>query len=207
MFEACFEGIGPAAMAKFMRKKPQFFHTVMREYTDVNLEILKRSAEVGSEIMFYYDDLGQKGRTILSQKNFREFILPYYKELYQKARKLGMFFIQHSCGLVDPFLPDMADAGLHCIQALEPAAGTDLAHLKETLGDKISFMGGMDSTNVLNFGTPKDVEEDVKKCIKAAAEGGGYFAGPSHNIMDVPWENLITLRDSLLKYRDYPMKF
>ena len=68
-------------------------------------------------------------------------------------------------------------------------------------------MGGIDSSNTLNFGTPEDVEEDVKKCIKAAAPGGGYFAGPSHNILNAPWENMLALRAALEKYRKYPLNF
>ena len=206
MHESLIEGMTMGRVAYFMRKNPQFIHQVMSEYTKTNIEIVKRLAEAGVDIVFYLDDLGQKERSILSLKSFREFILPYYKQIYQACKKRGMFVAQHSCGYVDEFLPYMVDAGLNGIQALEPAAGVDLAHLKETLGDRLCFMGGMDSTRVLNFGTEKDIEEDVKKCIKAAASGGGYFAGPSHNILNVPWENLLIFRAAIEKYRKYPLK-
>jgi hypothetical protein len=207
MHEALFEGMTIARVAYYMRKNPQFIHEVMSEYTKVNVEIAKRLIEAGVDIIQYSDDLGMKGRSIFSLKQFREFILPYYKKLYQECKKGGAFIIQHSCGYIDKLLPDMVDAGLNGIQALEPAAGVDLVHLKETLGDRITLLGGMDSSRVLNFGTPKDVEEDVKKCLKAAGKGGGYFAGPSHNILNVPWENVVALRDAMLKYRNYPLKF
>jgi uroporphyrinogen decarboxylase len=118
-----------------------------------------------------------------------------------------MFVLQHSCGHIDEILPHLVDAGLNGIQALEPAAGVNLAQLKETLGDKVAFLGGMDSSNILNFGTPKDVEEDVKRCLREAGKGGGYFVGPSHNILNAPWENCIALRDAMLKYRNYPLNF
>ena len=85
-------------------------------------------------------------------------------------------------------------------------AEDELANLKETLGDKLIFIGGMDSSVALNFGTVQDVVDDVKKCIKAAGEGGGYIAGPSHNILNSPWENVIAMRDAILKYRRYPLK-
>jgi uroporphyrinogen decarboxylase len=116
-----------------------------------------------------------------------------------------MFIVQHSCGYIDKLLPDMVEAGLDGIQSLEPAAGVDLAHLKETLGDQVSLWGGMDSTRILSFGTPKEVEEEVKRCIKTAAYGGGYFAGPSHNILNVPWENILAFRAAIEKYRSYPL--
>jgi hypothetical protein len=205
LFEHLFEGMTIGRMAYYMRKNPQYIHDVLSEYTKVNLEMIKRLAEAGVDIFFYYDDLGYKGKSIISLENFRKFLLPYYKQIYQECRKHGMFVVQHSCGYVDKLLPDMVDAGLNCIQALEPAAGVDLAHLKETLGDRLCFMGGIDSSGILNFGTPGDIEEEVKRCIKAAGTGGGYIAGPSHSILNVLWENVIALRDAMLKYRKYPL--
>jgi hypothetical protein len=206
MHESLFEGMTIARVVYYMRKDPQFIHEVMSEYTKVNVEIAKRLCEAGIDIIRYADDLGMKGRSIFSLKQFREFILPYYKKIYQECKKGGAFVVQHSCGYIDKLLPDMVDAGLNGIQALEPAAGVDLAHLKETLGDKVALLGGMDSSRILSFGTPKDVVEDVKNCLKAAGKGGGYFAGPSHNILNVPWENVVALRDAMLKYRKYPLK-
>jgi uroporphyrinogen decarboxylase len=101
----------------------------------------------------------------------------------------------------------MVDAGLNGIQGLEPAAGVDLANLKETLGDRVAFLGGIDGSNILNFGTPKDVYEEVKRCIKAGGRGGGYFAGPSHDVLNAPWENILALRAAIEKFRKYPLNF
>ncbi len=205
LHETLFEGMTIPRVAYYMRKNPQFIHEVMTEFNKVNLELIKRLSEAGVDIIFYFDDLGYKGRSIFSIDNFREFILPYYKQIYEACKKNGMFVLQHSCGYIDKLLPYMVDAGLNGIEALEPAAGVDLAHLKKTLGDRLAFMGGVDASNLLNFGTPKDVEEEVKRCIKAAAQGGGYFAGPSHNILNAPWENILALRATIEKYRKYPL--
>jgi len=205
LHESLFEGMTLPRVAYYMRKNPKFIHEVMTESNKVNLEIIKRFAEAGVDIVFYMDDLGMKQRSIFSLKQFKEFILPYYKQIFQACKKNGMFVLQHSCGYIDKLLPHMVEAGLNGIQALEPAAGVNLAYLKETLGDKVTFIGGIDGTNILNFGTPKDVEEEVKRCIKAAAQGGGYFAGPSHNVLNAPWDNILALRAAIEKYRKYPL--
>ena len=205
LHEALFEGMTVTRVAYYMRKNPRFIHEVMTEFNKVNLEMIKRFAEAGVDIVFYLDDLGMKQRSIFSIEQFKTFILPYYKQMYQACKKYGMFVIQHSCGYIDKLLPHMVDAGLNGIQALEPAAGVDLAHLKETLGDQVTFLGGIDGSNILNFGTPKDVEKEVKRCINAAAYGGGYFAGPSHNVLNAPWENILALRAAIEKYRKYPL--
>ncbi|MHA1340167.1 MAG: uroporphyrinogen decarboxylase family protein [Promethearchaeota archaeon] len=206
MWEAMFEGMGLDRIAYYMRKDPDFVHWLASEYAKPNIEVIKRLHEAGVEFVIMYDDLGQKGRTLLSLKNFRKFLLPQYRSIFQAARKRGMFIALHSCGNITEFLPDLVDAGLNCIQALEPAAGVDLAQLKEELGDRLAFMGGMDTSRVLNFGTPQDVVEEVKRCIKAAAPGGGYFAGGSHNFLDCPWENILAFRDAIEKYRNYPIR-
>ncbi|TFG04862.1 MAG: hypothetical protein EU539_10110 [Promethearchaeota archaeon] len=203
--EALFEGMTITRARYYMKKNPSFIHEVMAEYVKTNIEIVKRLHEAGVDIVFMYDDLGYKGRSIFSIDNFKQFILPHYKKIYHSCKKSGMLIVQHSCGYIDKNLPYMVDAGLNGIEALEPAAGVDLNHLKETLGDKVCFIGGMDASDVLNFGTPKDVEEEVKRCIKAAGHGGGYFAGPSHTILNMPWENVLAFREALEKYRDYPL--
>jgi len=203
--EALFEGMTISRVAYYMRKNPNFIHEVLSEYTKVNVEIVKRFGEAGVDIAFLGDDLGYKGQTIFSLQNLREFLLPCYKQIYGECKKNGMLIVHHSCGNISRFLPDLIDAGLNCIQSLEPASGVDLAHLKETLGDKVCFMGGLDSSNVLNFGTPKDVEEEVKRCFKAAGYGGGYFTGPSHTILNMPWENVLAMRAAIEKYRKYPL--
>jgi uroporphyrinogen-III decarboxylase len=63
----------------------------------------------------------------------------------------------------------------------------------------------MDVTRALSFGTPQEVEEEVIRCIKAAGYGGGYFAGPSHNVLNAPWENILAFRAAIEKYRKYPL--
>ena len=207
LHESLFEGMTISRVAYYMRKNPKFIHEVLSEYTKVNIEIVKRFGEAGVDIVFWGDDLGYKGQTIFSLNNLREFLVPCYKKIYQACKKRGMLTVQHSCGNISGILPDLINAGLNCIQSLEPASGVDLANLKETLGDRVCFMGGLDSSNVLNFGTPKDVEEEVKRCFKAAGYGGGYFTGPSHNILNMPWENVLAMRAAIEKYRKYPLDF
>ncbi|NMC05152.1 MAG: hypothetical protein GYA24_08075 [Candidatus Lokiarchaeota archaeon] len=203
--EGLFEGMSLPRMAYYMKKKPSFVHELADAFLDANIELAKRFSEAGVEVVFYSDDFAQKGRSILSRADFETFILPRYKKLYDTCKKRGMQVIQHSCGQVGEYLPMLVDAGLAGIQALEQEAGVDLAALKESLGDRVTLVGGMDSSRVLSLGTPADVVADVKKCIAAAARGGGYIMGPGHTLLDVPWENVLALRAAMVKHRRYPI--
>jgi len=54
------------------------------------------------------------------------------------------------------------------------------------------------------LGTPKDVEEDVKKKMAILGEDGGLVFAPEHNIMaDVPPENVIAMMEAAYKYGKY----
>jgi len=203
--ESLFNGLSLVRLAYYMRKNRQFIHEIMEEYAKANIEIIKRLSEAGVDIIFFGDDFGYKENPIFSVKDFRELILPYHKNMYDKCKKKGMLTVLHSCGKIDSFLPDLVNIGLNCIQSLEATAGVDLAGLKKTLGNKLCFMGGLDSSGVLTFGTPQDVEQDVKRCLKAAGHGGGYIIGPSHDILNMPWENVLAMRAAIEKYRRYPL--
>ncbi len=204
---ALYCGMTFGRVAYYMRKNPQFIHEVMNEYINVCVEFVKRFAEAGVDIILFGDDLAYKERTLFSLKQFREFILPYHKRVFEACKKNGMLIVMHSDGKIDDYLPDYADAGLNAIQALEATAGVNLAGLKERLGDRLCFIGGLDSSGVITFGTPRDVEENVQNCIKATGHGGGYFVGPSHGILNAPWNNVLMMRAAIEKYRKYPLNF
>ena len=77
--------------------------------------------------------------------------------------------------------------------------------LKDEFGKKIVFWGGScDSQKILPFGTPEQVEADVKKNVEIFKQGGGYVFNNVHNIQaGVPGQNIAALFDSAYKYGFY----
>lgn len=82
--------------------------------------------------------------------------------------------ILHSCGCVKEFIPDLIDAGLSCLQPLEVKAGMDVVELKDTYGDDLAFMGGIDVW-IMSSENPADIEEEIRVKIGHAKKGGGYI--------------------------------
>lgn len=203
-WEAFFEGTGLGPASYLMRKHPTEVRKIIDRLFKMTEYSWKMMLDAGAEVVGIADDLGQKGRGLLSAAQWKEFIKPRFSELMNLAHKRGAFTEMHSCGFIEDFLPDLIDAGLDSIQSLEPAAGVDIARVKANHGDKMVLIGGIDSTNTMSFGTPADVIADTKKCLKAAMPNGGYLAGTSHRIINVPIENVIAMRDTIRKYGIYP---
>jgi uroporphyrinogen decarboxylase len=162
--------------------------------------------EEGALVVGLADDMGQKDRPLLSPKAFEEFIAPAYKELIDMAHKRGAFFWLHSCGNITELLPTLVKCGLDVWQTLEPASGVDLAGVKERFGDKMTFAGAIDYSRTVPFGNPAEIDAHVRKVLKAGMPGGGYIAGPSHDIMDVPLASVIQARDLVKKLGVYPCR-
>ena len=54
-----------------------------------------------------------------------------------------------------------------------------------------SFWGAIDQQMLLPFGTPEEIEADVKAKIDVLGEGGGYICSPAHIIQsDTSMENV-----------------
>jgi uroporphyrinogen decarboxylase len=87
------------------------------------------------------------------------------------------------------------------------AADMDPAELKREFGRDLTFWGGgCDTQNVLTFGTPDDVEREVRQRIAALAPGGGFVFNQIHIIQpQVPAENILRMFEAVLRYGTYPI--
>jgi uroporphyrinogen decarboxylase len=57
---------------------------------------------------------------------------------------------------------------------------------------------------VLTFGTPEQVEDQVKRRIEIFGKGGGFVFNQIHNVQcNVPVENIISLYDTAYEYGMY----
>lgn len=85
------------------------------------------------------------------------------------------------------------------------AAEMDTKKLKKEFGNDITFWGGgCDTQQVLNRGSAKQIEEEVKRRIEDLAPGGGFVFTQVHNIQpDVSPANIMTMIEAFRKYRNY----
>ena len=77
--------------------------------------------------------------------------------------------------------------------------------LKAEFGDRMAFWGGINSQQVLPYGTPEEVRAETHRIIDVLGAGGGYVLNSVHNIQpEVPPENVVAMFDTGMAHR-YPM--
>ena len=182
-------------------------HCLMENLMEVYMERVAKYAEaVGDyvQVIEVNDDLGTQFGPQLAPALYREMIKPYHKKLWEYIKeKTGCYLLLHSCGSVYDFIPDFIEMGIDAINPVQVSAqNMDTARLKREFGSEISFWGGgCDTQRVLPFGTPDEVEEEVKRRIDDLAPGGGFVFTQVHNIQpDVPPENIMAMYSALDKY-------
>jgi len=111
----------------------------------------------------------------------------------------------HSDGYIEPIIPDFIEIGLDILNPVQPKS-MDPARLKKLYGDKLTFWGCVDIQEVLPFGTPEDVEQEVKLRIETVGKRGGLLLAPAHNIQpQVTIENILAFYRAARKYGKYPL--
>ncbi len=154
------------------------------------------------------DDLGSQNSTILEADKLREVVIPRLRIIFSHLKKrlphAKTFF--HCCGAIREVIPDLIDAGVDILNPVQfTAKGMELRGLKKDFGDVLTFWGGgVDTQSVLNKGTARQVQEQVKEILDIMAPGGGFVFTPVHNIQeDVPPANFWAMWDALQDYGKY----
>ena len=162
----------------------------------------KKLLEMGVEILWCGDDFGTQDGMLIDPDMFRRIFKPRIKYMFEEFRKVkpDIKIAWHSCGSILPIIPDFIEVGLDILNPIQPMAkGMDPVFLKKTYGKDLVFFGGIDVQQLLPFGTPKIIKDEVRRRIDILGKGGGYIVAPSHNIQpDTPVENIMAFFDAAL---------
>lgn len=164
-----------------MYDEPEWVTDVFDTYLNTSLDLCQRILDAGYEFdgIFWYDDMGYKGAPFFSPTAYRELLKPYHKKAIDWAHERGLVTEMHSCGFIEPLLPDIVDIGLEMLNPLEVKAGMDPHKLKKLYGDKLAFHGGINAQLWDNIDL---VKAEMERIIPAMKEGGGYVFASDHSI-------------------------
>jgi len=139
---------------------------------------------------------------MISRHMWGEFIQPRHLRLIEVARKYEKKVMYHCDGAIYPLIPDLIEMGIDVLNPIQvDAKNMEDWRLKEAFGSQLCFHGGIDNIHILPFGTPDDVEKEVKQRIKVLGTNGGYIMGSTHHIQsNTPRENVDAMYDINLRY-------
>lgn len=194
-------------MEKFLMDlmtEPEYQSYLMDKIMHYLIAAGKRLIDLGVDILWCGDDFGTQEGMIMDPETWRKIFKPRIKYMFEEFRKVkpGIKIAWHSCGSILPIIPDFIELGLDILNPIQPLAkGMDPVFLKKTYGKDLVFFGGIDVQQLLPFGNPQLIRDEVRRRVDILGKDGGYIIAPAHNIQpDTPVENIIAFFDAILKY-------
>jgi uroporphyrinogen decarboxylase len=123
--------------------------------------------------------MGYKHSQFFSVKMYRELLKPVHKRAADWAHAKGAKVHMHSCGDVNPFVPELIEIGIDALNPLEVKAGMDPVHLKKTYGKQLVLHGGI---NAVLWDDLDAIEAEMRSVLPAMKKGGGYIFSSDHSI-------------------------
>ncbi|HMN61632.1 MAG TPA: uroporphyrinogen decarboxylase family protein [Anaerolinea sp.] len=167
-----------------------------------NLE--KVHAVVGERVAAVFvsgTDFGTQTAPFISPKSYRDLYQPFHRQVNDWIhRNTGWKSFIHSCGSVVKLIPDFIQSGFDILNPVQiSATGMDPATLKREFGHDLVFWGGgIDTQQVLPFGTPEEVRRQARENLRIFGAGGGYVFNTVHNVQaGTPVENLLALYEAV----------
>jgi len=168
----------------------------------------KKLVEMGVDLIWTGDDMGGQDGMLLSPELWRKYFKPRMAKLYLELKSINpnLKIAYHSDGNIYPIIDDLVEIGLDILNPIQPKC-MDPYYLKKRYGGNLSFWGTIDIQETLPFGTPEEVENEVKERIKFMAPGGGFIISPTHHVqIDTPLNNFFAFWNAAERYGRYPVK-
>ena len=178
---------------------PKFAHDLLALVLERQLELLDLLLELPCDAIIFSDDYGDQRGIATGPALWRQFIKPCVTMLYDKVHTAGKMVFQHSCGNVFDIIPELIEIGLDCLQSLQ-AEAMDVYEIKRRYGDPLRLWGGLGTQQLLPFGTPEEIREEVRRLKAEMGRGGGYVLTSCKPIMsEVPTENAVAFIEEVIR--------
>jgi len=187
-----------------------FIHRIFEHQIDLAiLNYQKLWDRVGDKVDVVFTcgtDFGTQESQFCSVDTFHDLWLPHYRRMNDWIHRHTTWKVfKHSCGSVLPLIPALIDAGFDILNPVQiNAKNMDSQRLKDEFGHHLTFWGGgVDTQQILPYGTPEQVKEHVWRQCEILGKGGGFVFNSVHNIQaNAPIANVAAIFEAFNELRN-----
>jgi uroporphyrinogen decarboxylase len=179
---------------------------LMERLADLQIRVAREAVRRGADCIWLANDFAYNTGPFIKPELLWELDFQYEKKIVDEVHKLGVPCVLHACGCQRETLDMIAEIGVDGLHALQPSAQNDIREIKKRYGKKLALIGNVDISRLLPYGSPYEVDQNVRDLIRDVGRDGGYILTTCNGIMeDVPVENAITMHLACEKYGHYPI--
>jgi uroporphyrinogen decarboxylase len=162
--------------------EPEFIKALVKMTVDAQILLAQGAAKAGCKFIYTGDDVADNSGPTISPALFGEIFYPELKRIIGAYKDMGFFMIKHTDGNIMPLLDYFLEAGIDMLDPIDPIAGMDLKHIKNTYGSRIAIKGNVNCATTLVFGTVDETVAETKYCLDVAKGSTGYICSSSNTI-------------------------
>lgn len=161
---------------------------------DYNIRFINKWLELGIDIMYFGDDLGNQDRLPISPEKFRRYLKPCYKKMFSLCREKNVYVYLHSDGHILEIIDDLIECGINVINP-QVRANT-IEGLEKVAKGKVCIDLDLDR-QLFPFATPKEIREHIETAVERLNSPNGGLMLIAECEPDVPLENIEAICDTL----------
>ena len=129
------------------------------------------------DVFNMHDDYGTNDRLFMSPELWRECFKPLLKKVVDAVHAKGMIYQHHSCGFIEPIVPDLVEIGVDALDIWQ-VSNKNMRALKDQYQGVLTFCGGFDNQSVFDRAdaTYQEHYDETMRVLKLMAPGGSYIA-------------------------------
>ena len=180
-----------------MAADPGLAREMFRRCADFSIQLAESACDrMPLDWLWAGDDVAAQQGMMMSPRAWREQIKPELARIFAVGKQRDLPVAYHCCGALRPIIGDLIEIGLDVLNPIQcNCPGMDPLELKREFGDRLAFMGGVDTQGVLPSGTADEVRRATESLIEGmTADGGGYILAASHTIPpETPDDNIFAM--------------
>ncbi len=197
--------IGPEEVLYMFYDDPKLIHECMKTWFELADAVIAHHQKfVSFDELKFGEDICYNHGPLISPDMIREFLLPYYQQLYtnMKKRNLDQSKTLHFQIDTDGHSPSVIDVyrsiGVDYMSPFEVAAGCDVVELGKRYPD-LRMLGGIDKRVLAqDFDA---IDRMLDRILPAMRKRGGYIPTCDHGVpAEVSFENYMHFRKRMLEY-------
>jgi uroporphyrinogen decarboxylase len=180
-----------------MAQDPPLAEAIIRKVEGHTTRLALATARRGVDVLCMYDDVGMQQGMQISPSCWRRYIKPAWQRVIAAVRREfpQVWFFLHSCGKIDPIVPDVIELGFDILHPLQPEC-MDFAAVYRQYGRQIALCATISSQRILPFSAPEEVRREVRRLAAAAGGERRCILMPSNVLQpETPWENVVALAE------------
>jgi uroporphyrinogen decarboxylase len=173
--------VGTERFLVALLEDPEWCVDIFNHMLDLDIALFEQVWDAGYtfDAISWPDDMGYKDHQFFSVNTYRELLKPVHRRAVEWAHARGIKAHLHSCGNVNPFVPELLDIGIDCLNPLEVKAGMDPVQLKQTYGDRLVLHGGI---NAVLWEDLDAMEDEIRRVVPHLKQNGGYIFSTDHSV-------------------------